>query len=179
MGSLGYRHTKEARARISEAARRPRPRMTIAERLDRLSEPEPMSGCRLWVGHVGKNGYGTLEIAPGKVEYVHRLAFQVAHGPIPEDKPFVCHRCDVQTCLAPYHLFAGTQLDNMLDANAKGRLLTAQLHTAEAEAKAVATRRARDSYGNRRGATNSEETRQKIRDAWARWREAHACTHSS
>jgi hypothetical protein len=34
---------------------------------------------------------------------------------------FVLHKCDIGICVNPEHLFIGTQHDNMIDKNAKGR----------------------------------------------------------
>ena len=54
--------------------------------------------------------------------YAHRVAWVIANGrPIP-DGLMVLHRCDVPMCVNPAHLFLGTQLDNMRDCKAKGRL---------------------------------------------------------
>lgn len=89
----------------------------ILERLHSHSDDGP-GGCWLWRGYL-KNGYGAMSV--GNVDrYVHRLSFEIHHGPIPEGL-FVCHRCDVKPCWHPAHLFAGTQVDNMQDAKAKGR----------------------------------------------------------
>jgi hypothetical protein len=50
---------------------------------------------------------------------VHRLAYQLSHGN-PGDN-YVCHECDNPICCNPSHLFAGKQLDNVRDMDAKGR----------------------------------------------------------
>jgi hypothetical protein len=50
----------------------------------------------------------------------HRVAAQLALGPIPKGK-VVCHTCDVDRCCNPRHLWYGTQKDNIHDMMAKGR----------------------------------------------------------
>lgn len=57
----------------------------------------------------------------------HRVAWELTHGAI-ADGLFVLHKCDVPLCCNPQHLFLGTQLDNLRDASAKGRLRVARTH---------------------------------------------------
>jgi hypothetical protein len=53
--------------------------------------------------------------------YTHRVAWELAVGPIPAGAS-VLHKCDVPLCCNPSHLFLGTQTDNLADAREKGRL---------------------------------------------------------
>lgn len=50
----------------------------------------------------------------------HRVAYEMFNGAVPSDK-CVCHRCDVQLCVNPDHLFLGTHDDNQKDKARKGR----------------------------------------------------------
>jgi hypothetical protein len=76
------------------------------------------SGCRLWTGRTS-GGYGRLTVA-GKPIRAHRLAFELARGPIAADL-CVCHHCDTPTCINTDHMFLGTHADNMADMRKKGR----------------------------------------------------------
>ena len=51
----------------------------------------------------------------GKSYSLYRLVFELARHPIPEGH-YVCHTCDNRFCYSPYHLWTGTQEDNMKDA---------------------------------------------------------------
>ncbi len=73
-------------------------------------------GCRLWTGRLTECGYGRF----GNHWRAHRVAWELAHGPVPAGL-FVCHRCDVRTCVEVSHLFLGTAADNNADMHAKGR----------------------------------------------------------
>jgi hypothetical protein len=92
--------------------------LTLAERLDRYSMPEPNRGCVLWTGHCNEFGYGKIRIR--KMKFVHRVAWELANGPIPAGI-CVCHHCDVPSCINPDHLFLGTHADNMTDRDRKKR----------------------------------------------------------
>ncbi len=98
--------------------------MTIHERLESLSIPEPNSGCLLWFGSTcagGRYGALTTKVANKKKGYMsHRLSYELWCGPIPKGM-HVLHKCDVSLCINPAHLFLGTHRDNMRDMAAKGR----------------------------------------------------------
>jgi HNH endonuclease len=77
-------------------------------------------GCWLWFGPKHRQGYGHIKIK-GKMHTAHRLMFQYFYGVDPGEYK-VCHTCDTPACVRPNHLFLGTQLDNVRDCIAKGRL---------------------------------------------------------
>jgi hypothetical protein len=88
----------------------------LARKLKRNGE------CLLWTGATAR-GYGIISLA-GRMVKTHRLAYELAHGPIPPGEgphgTVVMHSCDRPLCCNPAHLSLGTQRDNMLDAAAKG-----------------------------------------------------------
>lgn len=78
------------------------------------------TGCWLYFGPVGHNGYATLSAYGHKVR-LHRISYEHFVGNIKEGM-CVCHKCDRRTCWNPDHLFLGTQKDNVQDMIEKGRL---------------------------------------------------------
>lgn len=92
---------------------------TLAERLDERTLKTP--GCWLWQGGTS-GGYGLItdRIGSGKNALTHRLAWELAYGPIPRGL-CVLHSCDVRNCVYPEHLFLGTKGDNNRDCIRKGR----------------------------------------------------------
>jgi hypothetical protein len=79
-----------------------------------------MTVCTEWNGARSSAGYGQ-KWWDGKVRYVHRLVWELLHGPIPPGMQ-VLHRCDNPPCYRPDHLFLGTQHDNLVDAGRKGHM---------------------------------------------------------
>jgi len=94
--------------------------MSLAEKLDYCSMPEPNSGCWLWIGGCTDRGYGNMRF-DGKNLGAHRMSWKRHNGPIPPGG-VICHRCDTPSCINPDHLFLGIQADNIKDAAAKGRM---------------------------------------------------------
>ena len=92
---------------------------TVEQRFHEKVEFIPFSTCHWWIGSTGCAGYGELNIS-GKAQRAHRIAFEMANGPIPEGK-IICHKCDNPSCVNPSHLFVGTYRDNLKDMYSKGR----------------------------------------------------------
>lgn len=81
-----------------------------------------LNECWEWKGHKGKkklHNYGQV-CFDGAPRLTHRLAWIFTFGLIPKGK-HVLHKCDNPPCCNPNHLFLGTHLDNMRDAQIKGR----------------------------------------------------------
>ena len=74
-----------------------------------------VSGCWLWLGSVGKLGYGYV----GGHDKAHRFSYELYKGPIPTGL-YVLHKCDIKHCVNPDHLYTGTQADNIGDILARG-----------------------------------------------------------
>lgn len=83
------------------------------------SKVEKTDGCWEWKGRKLPKGYGKIGFK-GKEEYAHRVSWILHFGEIPR-KIQVCHTCDNPSCVRPSHLFLGTNSDNQLDCEMKGR----------------------------------------------------------
>lgn len=82
----------------------------------------PFSGCWIFMGATNHFGYGI--VGTGRrgepTDRAHRIAYKHFKSDIPTGM-FVCHTCDVPACCNPYHLFLGTNQDNVNDMVRKKR----------------------------------------------------------
>ena len=78
--------------------------------------------CWLWMAATaGPQGFQYGRFWNGTNTLIaSRYSWQLHHGPIPEGM-YVLHTCDVPLCVNPFHLFLGTQKQNMQDCAAKHR----------------------------------------------------------
>lgn len=74
--------------------------------------PVDEAGCWVWQGGRSDTGYGTIR-ADGQTLLVHRVAYELVKGPIPEGLT-IDHLCRVRTCINPDHLEAVTGRINIL-----------------------------------------------------------------
>ena len=78
--------------------------------LDKMTMPEPMSGCWFWTGAKNAKGYG--KIGPGRYRHLglsprtslaHRAVYELLREPIPDGLQ-IDHKCRVHSCVNPAHL---------------------------------------------------------------------------
>jgi hypothetical protein len=104
----------------------------MSDRIDELpflptsieKQPGP-DGCWLWVGALDKDGYGRTNTAEYGKQYVHRLAYMILVGPIPEGLT-IDHLCRVRNCFRPKHLEPVSQMVNVMRGETQARFKTAQ-----------------------------------------------------
>jgi hypothetical protein len=92
---------------------------------DRPGDP-PGHGCHLWLGRPRDDGYGQFWLPDGRVIRAHRFAWAAWHGPV-DRRVVIRHQCDEPLCTpitraaVDAHLAAGTQADNVVDRELRGR----------------------------------------------------------
>lgn len=75
--------------------------------------------CWVITSRLRPDGYGYISVKNKRV-LCHRFVYGEMVGEVTEGL-CVLHRCDNPPCVNPDHLFVGTQIENMLDRDRKGR----------------------------------------------------------
>lgn len=76
--------------------------------------------CWLWIGTKNRSDYGKLSFKGNKTAIASRVAYELFKGPIEPNK-YICHTCDIPSCVNPDHLWIGTHIENTIDMIQKGR----------------------------------------------------------
>lgn len=76
-------------------------------------------GCWLWTGAVDRQGFGYIQDDAGKTMKVHRLAYRLSQGDLP-DGCVVERTCKQKLCCNPKHLY----VTSVSEARQRGRKLT-------------------------------------------------------
>ena len=88
-------------------------------------EPEPNTGCWLWIGATSQEGYGQVNVNKTRMN-AQKYAYLLFVGSVP-NRTDVAHKCDMRSCVNPTHLFLATRKENMQDMVRKGRSLKGEL----------------------------------------------------
>jgi hypothetical protein len=112
------------------------PLIGFFERFDHIIQPEPNTGCWLWLGGTTTGrasagvGYGVFalgrKVGQSRLCYAHRAAYESVHGAGSAEGLLVRHSCDMPLCVNPGHLSLGTHKDNAGDMVRRGRALNGE-----------------------------------------------------
>lgn len=67
--------------------------------------------CLIWTGHTNQWGYGRVNVGGNRLRVVHHLAWERAHGPVPDGME-LDHICFSRACVNVEHLRPVTKSDN-------------------------------------------------------------------
>ena len=100
-----------------------------------------LDACWPWTAATLPKGYGYFSVGSRtdgtqRTAYAHRVAYTIAHGPIP-DGLHVLHKCDSPGCCNPAHLRVGTNRDNVNDMVTKCRQSRGDAHWSRADPSRV------------------------------------------
>ena len=98
----------------------------MEERILAGSRIDEATGCIEWQGALHHSGYGVITVE-GKAKRVHRVAYEVAYGSIPNGL-LLRHTCNNKICCNPAHLIPGTHAENMKDMIEAGHSLKGEMH---------------------------------------------------
>lgn len=80
-------------------------------------------GCWPYKEYIDRDGYGRFHLENGPIgAHVYAWLWSRKMDRVPDGK-IIMHLCDNRCCCNPHHIICGTQLENMQDKTAKGRLV--------------------------------------------------------
>src|SRR5688572_362850 len=131
--------------------------------------------CWLWTGRVNHSGHGVMSVN-GRKQYVHRLTWMDAHGPIPSDLQ-IDHLCRVPRCVRVEHLDLVTSRENTLRGDTLAARYARQTHCVHGHLFDAANTRIRRDTGTRecrmcQRLRNRTEASRTWRNAYDRMRRA-------
>ncbi len=101
-------------------------KLTLDDRFwSKVDRSAGADACWPWLAHAD-GGYGRF-MYEGRPHPAHRIAYQLAVGPIPLDLE-IDHLCYVTRCVNPAHLEAVTRQENLRRSNARRAPTTAPVH---------------------------------------------------
>lgn len=94
----------------------PKTTLSLAERF--WQKVDKSGECWTWTACCLPSGYGQMNIGGGRKAYAHRMAYELAVGPIPMGL-VIDHLCRNPACVNPAHLEPVTQKVNRDRGNAR------------------------------------------------------------
>lgn len=77
--------------------------------------------CWEWLDFKDKFGYGHFRTSKRTIRS-HRFSLELKEGRELSPEECACHKCNNTSCVNPYHLYVGTQADNMRDLSVSRRV---------------------------------------------------------
>ena len=109
----------------------PLPITRAEERFWKKVDIRALDECWNWKARTNRGGYGWFNAGSSSMtscRFALKMFLLRALGVEIPRYLYACHTCDNSLCCNPYHLFAGTHLDNMKDRESKGRTLRGAQH---------------------------------------------------